>query len=177
MYQSTISLGAYHTGILLEDGTVRLFGANDFGQSTLPGLQGRKVKGLALGRFHTGILLEDGTVRLFGANDFGQSTLPGLQGRKVKGLALGADHTGLLLEDGTVRLFGANDFGQSTLPDLPGLKVASDVVPLSSQLDKQADEADQRKKTVFRHLYYCHQLNYSTARGIRGVPFFTICLL
>jgi len=124
----------YHSIFLLEDGTVRTVGRNDYGQCgtsntntrqlslyTIPNLN--NVKQIACGGTHTVFLLEDGTVRTVGYNEYGQCgtgktsseqlslyTIPDLN--NVKQVACGDDYTVFLLKDGTVRTVGRNDYGQ-----------------------------------------------------------------
>jgi len=129
-----VACGVHHSIFLLEDGTVRTVGYNEYGQCgtgkdnieqlslyTIPNLN--NVKQVACGYYHTVFLLEDGTVRTVGYNGSGQCgtgktsseqlslyTIPNLN--NVKQVACGVHHTVFLLEDGTVRTVGGNDFGQ-----------------------------------------------------------------
>ena len=151
-----VACGGHHSIFLLEDGTVRTVGRNDFGQCgtgntntpqlslyTIPNLN--NVKQVACGGHHTVFLLEDGTVRTVGRNDFGQCgtgkdnieqlslyTIPELN--NVKQVACGYYHTVFLLKDGTVRTVGYNGSGQCgtdktntqlslyTIPDLNNVR-------------------------------------------------------
>jgi ribosomal protein L27 len=129
-----VACGGYHIVFLLNDGTVRTVGRNDYGQCgtgntntpqlslyTIPNLN--NVKQIACGYYHTVFLLEDGTVRTVGYNEYGQCgtgntntrqlslyTIPNLN--NVKRVACGEHHTVFLLEDGTVRTVGSNEYGQ-----------------------------------------------------------------
>ena len=146
-----------HSIFLLEDGTVRTVGDDDFGQCgtgntntsqlslyTIPNLN--NVKQVACGYYHSIFLLEDGTVRTVGHNEYGQCgtgntsntqlslyTIPELN--NVKQVACGYYHTVFLLKDGTVRTVGYNGSGQCgtgkdnieqlslyTIPDLNNVK-------------------------------------------------------
>jgi alpha-tubulin suppressor-like RCC1 family protein len=83
---TAVACGAAHTAVLLGDGTVRTFGANNFGGlginvsggSRLTPVQvfGISSSAVAIGTcglaYHTAVLLTDGTVRTFGRNDYGQ---------------------------------------------------------------------------------------------------------
>jgi len=122
--------GANHTVFLMNDGTVRTVGLNDYGQlgdgttvdKSTPvdiGLTG--VQGVATGYYHTVFLMQDGTVRTVGLNNYGQlgdgttvdKSTPvdiGLTG--VQGVAAGNYHTVFLMDDGTVRTVGYNLYGQ-----------------------------------------------------------------
>ena len=129
-----IACGVYYTVFLLEDGTVRTVGDDDFGQCgtgktsntqlslyKIPELN--NVKQVACGVYHTVFLLEDGTVRTVGDDYFGQCgagntsntqlslyKIPNLN--NVEQVACGNLHTVFLLNDGTVRTVGFNNFGQ-----------------------------------------------------------------
>ena len=61
-----IVCGANHSAILLEDGTVRFFGSNDYGQTNVPDLGGRKAMVIACGRYHSAIVVDVDQVILFG---------------------------------------------------------------------------------------------------------------
>ena len=78
-----IAGGAYHTAVLLADGTVRTFGANNYGQlgdnttvSKSTPVQvivaDSRVLKVAGGGYHSVVLLQDGTVRTFGRANAGQ---------------------------------------------------------------------------------------------------------
>lgn len=124
----------------MEDGTVKAFGTNTYGQlgSTLNNgkanvtptpavvaeLSG--IEEIAVGNLATLVRLNNGTVKAFGLNNYGQLGLgvgsvshdpnpvpveiPGLAG--VKQISMGAHHSLVLLEDGTLLSFGSNSNGQ-----------------------------------------------------------------
>ena len=62
------SCSGIHTCILLEDGSVFLFGDNKFGQCDVPNLRGHRVVQAVCGIYHTCLLLDDGSVCIFGNN-------------------------------------------------------------------------------------------------------------
>lgn len=126
-----IAAGFAHTCARLDDGAVRCWGANDFGQlgdgttvarATPAILSIRNVSSLSAGGAHTCAVLKDETAMCWGRNDDGQlgdgSTttrlvpviVSGLSG--VAELAAGQFHTCARLKDKTVRCWGRNDAGQ-----------------------------------------------------------------
>eukprot|EP00931_Biecheleriopsis_adriatica_P018779 TRINITY_DN13021_c0_g1_i4.p2 TRINITY_DN13021_c0_g1~~TRINITY_DN13021_c0_g1_i4.p2 ORF type:complete len:138 (-),score=44.87 TRINITY_DN13021_c0_g1_i4:29-442(-) len=60
----------------MEDGSVRTFGRNNYGQCTVPDLAGLKCKAVAAGGSHTLLKLQDNTFKASGLNDDGQCTVP-----------------------------------------------------------------------------------------------------
>ena len=98
-------------------GTVRAWGNNTYGQTTVPAsLSG--VTAITAGGSHTVALKTDGTLVAWGYNDHGEATVPaGLSG--VTALAAGSSHTLALKANGTVVAWGLNYSGQATVP--PGL--------------------------------------------------------
>jgi hypothetical protein len=94
-----IAAGASHTVALLEDGSVVAWGANFYGQRTVPDEALSGVKAVAAGGYHTVALKTDGTVIAWGYNADGQTSVPvGLTG--VSAIAAGLGHTVALLGTG-----------------------------------------------------------------------------
>jgi alpha-tubulin suppressor-like RCC1 family protein len=137
-----LALGGSHACALLDEGTVRCWGDNNYGQLG-SGVSGGRfatpvpvrdfggaplggVRQIALGREHGCALLTTGGLRCWGSNASKQlgDTLTGVSstpigvsgggvGDNVRQVALGATHTCALLTDATVRCWGENTFGQA----------------------------------------------------------------
>ena len=72
---TAMACGDYHNLVLQPDGTVIAWGANQFGQSTVPaGLSG--VTAVSAGIGYSAALKSDGSASLWGVNSFGKTTLP-----------------------------------------------------------------------------------------------------
>jgi alpha-tubulin suppressor-like RCC1 family protein len=131
---TAIAAGAYHTVVLLADGSVQAWGNNGFGQLgdgtttsslvpvTVTGLGG-PVTAIAAGTYHTMALLADGTVKTWGDNTQGQlgngsmvaSAIPvTVSGLSAQPVAIGAAGSTSLtvLANGLVQSWGNNNFGQ-----------------------------------------------------------------
>ena len=127
-----IVAGRYFTIALENDGTLRAWGDNYYGQlgdgTTTRRLSPVQVTGLAGvaavagGGYHTVALKNDGTVWTWGDNSFGQlgdgTTMERHAPAQVKGLAgitaiaAGYSHTVALISDGSVWTWGDNSYGQ-----------------------------------------------------------------
>jgi alpha-tubulin suppressor-like RCC1 family protein len=128
-----ISSGFDHTCQVREDGTVRCWGGNSFGQlgnnSTTPSSTPVLVSGIssavavAAGRFYTCAVLSDGTARCWGANNLGQLGKGSITTKQltpivvtgltnVLGIATGQGHACALLANGTASCWGVNNAGQ-----------------------------------------------------------------
>lgn len=145
-----VATGYYHSLVLMEDGTVKSFGQNWYGQlgrgvnirTGNPNLIPTEIAGLSnvtqitVGSYHSIALLDDGTVVGFGYNKNGQlgtstayggdyssytpNIIPGLEGVKQVSAGLGGAHTLALLEDGTVKALGQNYFGELGILETSG---------------------------------------------------------
>ena len=62
--------------MLLDDGSVRIFGINKYGQCDIPFLGERRVVQTVCGFNHTCLVLDDGSIRLIGKNQSGQCSVP-----------------------------------------------------------------------------------------------------
>lgn len=120
---TSISLGERHIAGLRDDGTVAVWGYNEYGQCNTPsGLT--DIKAVCAGHWHTAALKSDGTVVAWGGNGSGQCNVPaGLT--EVTAIEAGLSFTIALKKDGSVV-----GWGKITVPD--GLK---DVKQISSGPD------------------------------------------
>jgi hypothetical protein len=92
--------------VLMDDGTVRAFGDNSFGQTEVSSWQ--NVVWVAAGAYHTLGLTEDGRVLSCGDNTHGQTDTSLFGG--VKAIAAGDYASFLLLETGEVMSFGYHSY-------------------------------------------------------------------
>ena len=136
-YATKIALGSYHTCSALDDGSLKCWGWNEFGQlgdgststnSSIPIAidigPGRSVKQLSLGGYHSCAILDDGTLKCWGSNSSGQigdgtktdrrspTTISVGNGRYVTHIALGGFHTCAILDDKSLKCWGDNTEGQ-----------------------------------------------------------------
>ena len=132
-----LSSGAYHNCVLFEDGNVKCWGWNLYGQlgpemstekvgdDELPSdvenvdLGGVRALSVTAGSYHTCAILEGGNVRCWGMNKYGmlgyeESSEPGNAkvGDQVVQISLGEYHSCVLYQYGAVRCFGNNNYGQ-----------------------------------------------------------------
>ncbi len=135
----SLGLGFYHTCAILDDGSLKCWGYNLYGQlgigtsgsttsQTTPqsvdlGV-GRTAVSVSLGSYHTCAILDDGSLKCWGHNNNGQlgigstttQTTPqsvdlGV-GRTAVSLSLGSYHTCAILDDGSLKCWGYNSYGQ-----------------------------------------------------------------
>ena len=136
-YATKIELGDYHTCSTLDDGSLKCWGWNEFGQlgagnsteiiSSPIAIDigpGRSISQLSLGGYHTCAILDDGTLKCWGSNSSGQigdgtntdrrspTTISVGNGRSVTHVALGGFHTCAILDDGSLKCWGDNTEGQ-----------------------------------------------------------------
>ncbi len=149
---TAIAAGYHHTCAVLDDGTVKCWGRNNFGQlgygdtqdrgdgasemgNNLPTVAlgaGRTAKRITAGFYHTCAILDDGSAKCWGQNNYGQlgqgdtnnrgdaagemgDNLPAIAlgtGRSVTVTAPGNTHSCAVLDDDTVKCWGRNNFGQ-----------------------------------------------------------------
>jgi alpha-tubulin suppressor-like RCC1 family protein len=135
---TAVTAGAFHTVVLLADGTVRTFGFNAFGQLGVNDTTSRQTPVAVLNistatavsshGSHTAALLADGTVRTFGYNNAGQLGINDTTDRytpvqvwgissSATAIACGYYSTAVLLSNGTIVMFGNNARGQLGVND------------------------------------------------------------
>ena len=126
-----IVCGESHTFFIMEDGTIKCCGRNDYGQLGLgysgddvvnvTDLQLANVKKVVCGEYHTIFVMEDGTLKGCGHNSSGQlglghtdnvSVITDLFSAEVKDVACGFNHTFFIMNDDTVKGCGDNRYGQ-----------------------------------------------------------------
>lgn len=129
----SIACGDNHTIVLLNDGSVKTFGLNNYGQlgdntennfsnvakDVIGIIKANFIEG---GSHHTAIVMNDGSLKTFGLNEYGQLGDNTNDNKKtpvnVSGIinalmvSCGKDHTCILLKDGNIKTFGKNDRGQ-----------------------------------------------------------------
>jgi E3 ubiquitin-protein ligase HERC3 len=144
--------GQSHSCVILDDGRLKCFGANNNGQlgqgdmsnrGDGPGEMGdslaavslgtgRNATAVACGWYHSCVILDDGQLKCFGYNNYGQlgqgDTInrgdgPGEMGdslaavslgtgRNATAVACGGYHSCVILDDGRLKCFGYNSYGQ-----------------------------------------------------------------
>ena len=142
---TAVSVGNAHVCALLDNGTVKCWGAGAGGRLGYgntnnvlnPGSvgavdlgTGRSATAIAAGEAHTCAVLDDGNVRCWGSNAFGQlgygnteaigdNETPGMAGPAALGsgrlgvaISAGDHHTCALIDNGTLRCWGAGNYGQ-----------------------------------------------------------------
>ncbi len=135
-----VSAGLFHTAAIKTDGTLWLWGFNDFGrlgddtttqrsspvQTVSGGTDWQKV---SAGNLHTAAIKIDGTLWLWGSNDSGRlgtdditdrsspiQTVSG--GTNWRQVSAGSTHTAAIKTDGTLWTWGNNDSGQLGTNDI-----------------------------------------------------------
>ena len=138
---TAVDLGAFYSCALLQDGTVRCWGDNTWGElgngavlvspsptsPVTPTPTPVTVSGITTavaieaGVFHMCALLRDGTLQCWGRGEEGRlgngstansSTPVTVNGIAPAAIAPGAEHSCAVLRDGTMRCWGDNNFGQ-----------------------------------------------------------------
>jgi alpha-tubulin suppressor-like RCC1 family protein len=136
-YAVSLAAGDEHTCAILDNGSVKCWGDNSYGQlgdgsytsSGSPRLvsnlsQGRTAVSIQAGATHTCAVLDNGSIQCWGNNQYRQLAITGNSAYNnpvtpslpvnltVHGLALGDDHTCVLAETGRVMCWGDSTNGQ-----------------------------------------------------------------
>jgi hypothetical protein len=117
-----VAVGGGHYAAIGRDGTLHMWGNNDWGQSTVPEDFGA-AKRVALGELHTVAVATDGYVDAWGYNGQGQLNVPFNLGPCLD-VAAGAYHSLAIRTNGSVRGWGNNDWGQRSIPGDLGACIA-----------------------------------------------------
>ena len=133
---STLATGSSHTCAILDDGSVKCWGYNYFGQLGIGNTTdmytptdvdigaGRTAISIAAGALTTCVILDDYSLKCWGWNQYGQlgignnidQSLPqyvdlGI-GRSAMAISLGGRHTCAILDDASLKCWGGNTKGQ-----------------------------------------------------------------
>jgi alpha-tubulin suppressor-like RCC1 family protein len=117
-----VAAGDSHVLVLLSNGTVHVFGDNEYGQLDMPiAVKQQWVISVAAGSSHNIVLMSDGTLVTWGKYDGGiNATIPtdvATGSSPVVDLAAGYDFSMVLRAGGTLNVFGANNlFGVVPVP-------------------------------------------------------------
>ena len=150
-----ISLGYKHSCAVLENGQVKCWGKNLYGQlgtgnttnlniPSAPINLGGKAKAIFLGDNHSCAVLENGEVKCWGRNNSGQlgtgnttslntPSAPINLGGKAVAISLGRDHSCALLEGGDIKCWGNNFLGQLGTGNTTNLNIPSAPINLGGK--------------------------------------------
>ena len=113
----SVSAGGQHTCALLDDATLRCWGANSFGQLGLGDTVSRGRTADSMGDALPAVDLPSGVVSV----------------------AAGGEHTCAVLDDGALHCWGLNDFGQLGLGDISNRGDSADEMGLTTEVDLGGD--------------------------------------
>jgi alpha-tubulin suppressor-like RCC1 family protein len=105
--------GGQHKVILCSDGTIKVWGNNDYGQTNPPPWLS-DIVAISVGGLHSLALRSNGTVVGWGYNYSGQANTAGLS--DVISIASGSFHNLALRANGTLVAWGNNDNGVTNIP-------------------------------------------------------------
>ena len=121
-----ISAGKQSGGALRADGTVVMWGGNDYSQQDIP-VGATNIAQLSVGSTHVLALKEDGSVVDWGSDYYGQLSVP-TNATNLVAVATGSTHSLGLRNDGSVVAWGRNNVGQTNVPS----SVSSNIVAISA---------------------------------------------
>ena len=129
-YSQVLSLGDYHSGVIAQNGSLYMWGLNDFGQigdgTTEDRYKHKPTKildhviAVSLGGCHSGAITQDGSLYMWGRNDYGEIGDGTTEDRykptkildHVIAVSLGYLHSGAITQDGSLYMWGCNNVGQ-----------------------------------------------------------------
>ena len=126
-YSQVLSLGDYHSGVIAQDGSLYMWGVNDFGQIGDGTTKNRykptkildHVVSVSLGDYYSGAITQDGSLYMWGSNVYGQIGDGTTEDRykptkildHVIAVSLGYCHSGAITQDGSLYMWGSNSRG------------------------------------------------------------------
>ena len=126
-YSQVLSLGDYHSGVIAQDGSLYMWGVNDFGQIGDGTTKNRykptkildHVVSVSLGDYYSGAITQDGSLYMWGSNVYGQigdgTTEERYKPTKILdhviAVSLGVSHSGAITQDGSLYMWGSNSRG------------------------------------------------------------------
>lgn len=113
-----VAVGKYHSLALRDDGIVRCFGSNIYGECNCNELAGAKF--VAAGTSVSMVVLENGTVRAFGDSSNGLLNVGSLANYKAIQISIYDTHALILLDDATSRFIGNSWQYAENLPQYLG---------------------------------------------------------
>ena len=127
-YSQVLSLGDYHSGVIAQDGSLYMWGVNDFGQIGDGTTKNRykptkildHVVSVSLGDYYSGAITQDGSLYMWGSNVYGQIGDGTTEDRykptkildHVIAVSLGYCHSGAITQDGSLYMWGRNYYGE-----------------------------------------------------------------
>ena len=127
-YSQVLSLGDYHSGVIAQDGSLYMWGVNDFGQIGDGTTKNRykptkildHVVSVSLGDYYSGAITQDGSLYMWGSNVYGQIGDGTTEDRykptkildHVIAVSLGVSHSGAITQDGSLYMWGSNVYGE-----------------------------------------------------------------
>ena len=127
-YSQVLSLGDYHSGVIAQDGSLYMWGVNDFGQIGDGTTKNRykptkildHVVSVSLGDYYSGAITQDGSLYMWGSNVYGQIGDGTTEDRykptkildHVIAVSLQTGNSGAITQDGSLYMWGRNYYGE-----------------------------------------------------------------